>query len=275
MASPPVTRKRKTPKGNSSKRLRVRGVMAAPDDAESGTRSEMAKRRILDATIACFAEFGWEGANASQIARRMGMTRGRLQYYFPTLEDIRSNAVEHLYAEWQKKYWESVSQVKSTQRFSAGIELLWDLMNDKLHAARQVLEANARTNPQLRTLLERLIANDEELMLRYGADTFPSLAQHPAAFRAIRTFVIVFMEGLSQYRLPGNREEARKTQLDLLKVFVLSYWRSLGVKSLPKAPTIQLGSLKSAFGEAGESEVLEKITGHLKEALILLGKQRA
>ena len=55
-----------------------------------------ARMAILDAVVRCFATQGWAGTNMSLVARETGMTRGKIQYYFPVLEDLKYVAIEYL-----------------------------------------------------------------------------------------------------------------------------------------------------------------------------------
>ncbi len=44
--------------------------------------------RILDATIQCFLELGYHRTTTTEIAKRAHVTRGAVQYYFPTTPDV-------------------------------------------------------------------------------------------------------------------------------------------------------------------------------------------
>ena len=99
-------------------------------------KSEPARRAILDATLDCYVEYGWNGANMSVIARRSRMTRGRIQYYFPTLQDLQRASIDYLLAEWRRRYIAYIDGISGTsERFEAGINGLWLLMRDPLHIA--------------------------------------------------------------------------------------------------------------------------------------------
>ena len=206
------------------------------DEAEGGEKADAARLAILDATLGCFSEFGWSGTNMSVIARRSGMTRGRIQYYFPTLDGLLRAAIEHLMVEWRKKYFSSISEAGETStRFDTGIAVLWDLMQDPLHIARQELQANARTNPELSALLAQTSIYDDEASIEAVKLAYPELARHgDAALRRARDFTMVFMEGLSLYGYGAGAEARRDELIGMLRGFLINYWSAFGVDNLDR-----------------------------------------
>jgi AcrR family transcriptional regulator len=218
----------------------INGPAAVLDEAEVGEKADAARLAILNATLDCFSEFGWSGTNMSVIARRSGMTRGRIQYYFPTLDGLLRAAIEHLMVEWRKKYFSSISEAGETSaRFDTGIAVLWNLMQDPLHIARQELQATARTNPELGALLTQTTIYDDEASIEAVKRAYPELAPHgDAALRRARDFTMVFMEGLSLYGFGADAEVRREELIGMLRGFLISYWSAFGVDNLGRAPPI-------------------------------------
>jgi len=210
----------------------ARGAQAGEVDA--GEKGDAARRAILNATLDCFSEFGWSGTNMSVIARRSGMTRGRIQYYFPTLDELLRAAIEHLLQEWRKRYFTSVSEAaRGSARFDAGIAALWDHVRDPLHLAKQELEATARTNPELAVLLEQASVENDEASFQSAKQAYPELGRHgDAALRRARDFTMVFMEGLSIHRFGKDAEARREDLIIMLREFLIAYWAKFGVDSL-------------------------------------------
>ncbi len=211
---------------------------ASPGEGDSGEKGDAARRAILDATLGSFSEFGWSGTNMSVIARRSGMTRGRIQYYFPTLDELLRAAIEHLLQEWRKRYFASITEaVGGSARFDAGIAALWDHVQDPLHHAKQELEATARTNPELAALLELASSENDEASFQSAKSAYPELGRHgDDALRRARDFTMVFMEGLSIHRFGANADARRETLIGMLREFLVAYWGGYGVASL-EAPT--------------------------------------
>lgn len=201
----------------------------ADEDLE---KSDQVRRRILDATLACFAEYGWGGTNMSIIARRVGMTRGMIQYYFPTLEDVLHASIPYLNSEWQKKYFNYIEEENgASDRLEVGINALWRLMQDPLHVARQEVIAAARCDPNLRAVVQKEAGFDEASTLDRAKQTYPDLAQgHEAAFRSALDFTVIFLEGLSRHQFSNDAEVRTQALLEMLKTTLASYWLSQGVE---------------------------------------------
>ena len=205
-----------------------------PKRPGGASKSEQARSAILDAAVACIAEYGWEGANMSVICRRAKITRGRMQYYFPTMDDLAQASIEYLNAEWRLRYFQVVEQINdATERFDEGIDAVWRLVRDPLHVAKQALEASARTDPSLNALMQQNMHAHEEASLEMAKHAYPDLAKfgdQPIALA--RNFTMVFMEGLSLYRFDGDPEPQREALIVLFRTLLLDYWRAQGAGDL-------------------------------------------
>ncbi len=202
---------------------------SGPLDADG---NDDVRRHVLEATLACFSEYGWGGTNMSVIARHAQVTRGRIQYYFPTLDHLLRAAIDHLNEEWRKKYFPILESIADApQRFEAGLDVLWRLMQDPLHVAKQELEASARTNPQLAALMQQAAEVDSEMNLSAARVAYPTLAEKgDEAIQVARDFTLIFMEGLSLYRFSRDEDAQRARQLALLKTLLVAYWNMQGVE---------------------------------------------
>jgi AcrR family transcriptional regulator len=207
-------------------------------------KSEQLRRRILDATLACYVEYGWSGTNMSIIARHVGMTRGMIQYYFPTLEDVLHASISHLNGEWQKKYFAYIQdESDGSDRLEVGIKALWRLMQDPLHIARQEVLAAARSDAKLRAVMQQEAGFDEASTLDRAKKTYPDLAQgHEMAFRSALDFTVIFLEGLSRHQFSSDAESRTQALLEMLKSSLAGYWHANGVElsegtSATAAPT--------------------------------------
>lgn len=60
-------------------------------------RSRVTRDRILESTIECLAEHGWQQTTTAMVAGRTGISRGALQHHFPTREDLFLTAVDHMF----------------------------------------------------------------------------------------------------------------------------------------------------------------------------------
>lgn len=201
-------------------------------------KGDQSRRTVLDAAIGSFAEFGWNGTNMSTVARRSGMTRGKIQYYFPTLDALRHAAVIHLHDVWQERFFAMVSSLGSGPgRFDAGIDALCAMLDDPLHLAKLELEACARTNGDLMAMLEEAARLHEEHALPEMRVTFHELAgASEADVRLARHFAMAFLGGLSTYRFGGDALAWRNRMIAMLRQSLVAFWQARGIDGLGSAP---------------------------------------
>ncbi|MGW0117597.1 TetR/AcrR family transcriptional regulator [Streptomyces sp. NPDC003327] len=67
-----------------------------PDRNPKQDRSRATRQRLLEAAVACLAEYGWAGSTVAVVAERAGVSRGAAQHHFPTREDLFTAAVEYV-----------------------------------------------------------------------------------------------------------------------------------------------------------------------------------
>ena len=201
-------------------------------------KGDQSRRAVLDAAIGSFAEFGWNGTNMSTVARRSAMTRGKIQYYFPTLEALQHAAVIHLHDVWQERFFGMVASIGSGPgKFDAGIDALCAMLDDPLHLAKLELEACARTNADLMAMLEEAARLHEAHSLPEMRVTFPELAGAiEADVRQARHFAMVFLDGLSTYRFGGDGPGWRNVMIAMLRQSLVAFWQSRGIDGLGNGP---------------------------------------
>jgi AcrR family transcriptional regulator len=62
-------------------------------------RSRATRRRLLETTIRCLAQHGWEASTVGFIASEAGISRGALQHHYPTREALILGALEYMFEE--------------------------------------------------------------------------------------------------------------------------------------------------------------------------------
>ncbi|MDH6218336.1 TetR/AcrR family transcriptional regulator [Streptomyces pseudovenezuelae] len=126
------------------------GVSTAEHDrAPKQDRSRATRQRLLEAAVACLAEYGWAGSTVAVVAERAGVSRGAAQHHFPTREDLFTAAVEY------------VAEERSTA--------LRALFPEGAHEDRRVVVAalvDLYTGPLFRAALHLWVAASDEEQLR-------------------------------------------------------------------------------------------------------------
>jgi AcrR family transcriptional regulator len=186
--------------------------------ARPGGRRTQAERRattraaLLDATIDCLVEDGYQGTTTTRIVERAGVSRGAQVHHFPTKAELVAEAVLHLAQRRSDEFVEEVSGLpaRGRHRFEAILDLLWRIHAGALFAATAELWVAARTDADLR---KRLVEVEREMAARISAnlgELFPELYRQRAFRDGVET-ALAAMRGLALLGfVNGEREIERR-----------------------------------------------------------------
>ena len=128
--------------------------MITPATKLSTRKSQQTYERIIEAAIDCFFESGYQASNMSKIAARAKVSRGRVQYYFATTEQLLIGAANALLMRLWGRYLGDLlfdPEVKGDDAFDRFMKL----STDRDHIVWMELVAASRTDPVLRRVVER------------------------------------------------------------------------------------------------------------------------
>lgn len=124
-------------------------------------RREATRAALLDATIDCLVEYGYNGVTTTRVVARAGVSRGAQVHHFPTKAELVSEAVRHLS---HRRTLEMASQIqalpKGAKRVEAVLDLLWASHAGPLFLAALELWVAARTDKEL---ADALVTVDREV----------------------------------------------------------------------------------------------------------------
>ncbi|WP_307821535.1 TetR/AcrR family transcriptional regulator [Streptomyces coffeae] len=120
-------------------------------------RSRATRQRLLEAAVACLAEYGWAGSTVSVVAERAGVSRGAAQHHFPTREDLFTAAVEHV-AEERSAELRALPTPRGEGRNRAVVRAIVGLYTGPLFRAALQLWVAAANEEQLGTRVTALEA---------------------------------------------------------------------------------------------------------------------
>jgi AcrR family transcriptional regulator len=177
-------------------------------------RSASTQAALLDATIECLVELGFEGTSTPEVCRRAGVSRGAQLHHFPTKAELLVAAVEHLCERRHKEFRQLVAASASpSRRLDAAFDELWKLYSGPTLSAWIELAVAARTDPVLRQHMRGVsqrVEEEAEVTLRklFGiADDVPAKA-------SVR-MVLSLLDGLAFRRILQDDDSARAS----LRVF--------------------------------------------------------
>ena len=184
-------------------------------------RSATTQAALLNATIDCLVERGFEGTSTPEICRRAEVSRGAQLHHFPTKVDLLVGAVEHLCDLRHSEFRTLVQQgTTKSERIDAAFEQLWKIYSSDTLTAWIELTVGARTDPVLKAHMCRVslrLEEEAEVTLRelFGiADDVPAQA-------AVR-MVLSLLDGLA-FRTMLQDEAAARKALKVFRVLVEPY----------------------------------------------------
>jgi len=144
-------------------------------------RSEVTRRRILDAAVECLVEDGYAATSTLSIQQRANVSRGRLLHHFRSRDELLLAALDHLFEARQAALDERMKTAGTgRRRIDAALDLVWESFHDPLWLAASEMWIAARTNPHL---ARALAAHERQLGARIrqvlGEAMGPEVGDHP------------------------------------------------------------------------------------------------
>jgi AcrR family transcriptional regulator len=176
-------------------------------------RGELARETILRAAVRCLVEVGYARTTMSEVAKQAGATRGQVQHHFATTRDLLLAAVRWLHDEIARELNRSLAAAEGRDIVETAVMALWTHAAGPLHTAARELTAAARTDPELRRVLDESRADIEgERNDRLRHLYREVLELDPAGFAMLADYMQVFLHGLAETTFATD-DAARKAAL--------------------------------------------------------------
>lgn len=137
--------------------LLVQSPAMAPARRTQAERRAETRAALLEATIACLAEYGYANTSTQRINERAGVSRGALGHHFANKAELVTAALRHLTAKIGDELLAKLSQTTTvrsdTRQFERLLDALWQVHTSTAFAAAMELWIAARTDPVLRAEL--------------------------------------------------------------------------------------------------------------------------
>jgi AcrR family transcriptional regulator len=179
------------------------------------------RKQIIEAAAAAMTSHGVHRATLNDVARRSGVSKSLIHYYFNGKEDLLAEVVSALEDEVDEFWHRSVAQYDDPwQRFVASVQALnrlyeerpkfWELLLELFIASRR----NSKLEAPAKRLVHRLLG---ELRVEIDAVTAQLPIESPVAPDDAATMVAALMYGLSVIKLVDERDPT-----PALRAFVLT-----------------------------------------------------
>ncbi len=213
-------------------------------------KSEQTRLVILEAAVDSVNLYGIRGANLARVAEIAGVTRGCLQYYFMTTEDVLTAMARHVaQRNWETYEAQAMNPPDGRDLIEFAIDLVGSPSTDRYRVAQLELLTAARTMPVLRPVLEEGAQMVEEQSKRFTARLFgnAALADTPQ-FRAARDLTALVNDWLFIKIFPVERDARIAEVRAALRIALHTLWR---IPSLENEPEVIKPRIRVRAGVAG------------------------
>ena len=183
--------------------------------------------RILEGVLDCLVEVGYANTSISTIAVRAGVSRGAMQFHFPTKRSAMEAAITHLMQRRLDTYRADMAKIPASESFlDHAIRAYWKQVTRPEFIALQELTLASRTDTGLARQLSRAF---REFVIQSRApflEEFPQWRQRKKQYNNAANLAQYVVEGMAWGYLNGHLNDAavndllattRETVLSLLE----------------------------------------------------------
>ncbi len=180
-------------KGNNAARK-----AAQNPDSWQAQKSASTRNQIVEAAIKAFVKLGYANTTTTHIAQIAGLSRGAMLHHFPSKMDIVEAAVEHLHAKRLTAFRRSATQLpENADRVKMAVEAYWQHVQHPMFVAFFELSVAARTDTELRKILQPVQKEFAATWYQMAHDLFPEWDGKQEAFDLALDLSEYIMEGIA------------------------------------------------------------------------------
>jgi len=203
-------------KGRASRVKRGSGELQA-------RKGEKLREAAMHAAVDCLSRMPYSEVSTSTIAKAAGVSRGGMQYYFPTRIDLLQSVISHLHSRRLEIFRKDLLSIRGERDLIGSmIELHWQHLNEREFLAYQELVLAARAEPELAGMLASSYRGFLEEWHNIARDLIGWDSDDPRAARA-GNIAHYLLEGMAYGRLAGQLREA---EIEEIKEFAKETMRS-------------------------------------------------
>lgn len=170
--------------------------------------------RILEGVLDCLVEVGYVSTSISTIADRAGVSRGAMQFHFPTKRSAMEAAIKHLMRRRLDTYRADMAKIPASESFlDHAIRAYWKQVTRPEFIALQDLTLASRTDIGLARLLSRAF---REFVIQSRApflEEFPQWRQQSKRYNNAANLAQYVVEGMAWGYLNGHLNDAAVNDL--------------------------------------------------------------
>jgi len=185
----------------------------APRATWQASKSGATRLRILEATIECLAEMPCSEVSTTVICERSGVSRGGVQYHFPTRRQLLRSAIDHLNQRRLETYRRDLETVPDNVSVTDHIVAThWKNLTAPEFRAYQELVVAARSDEHLKQTLATQYRAFIRVWLEISFDRFGWHYSTPEVMR-VGNIAHYLMDGMAYGQLAGQLTGEQVTEL--------------------------------------------------------------
>ena len=219
---PPSQRSRVAPASDAGSALPAPERPAPPARVRrpQAERSAATQRQLIDATVACLNELGYQQTTVEVVAARANVSRGAVQHHFGLREDLILAVVEDLGRALSVDI-PIPRTLTLEQRVDAIVRHNWDILRSSQFVAVVQIWLAERANQQLFSTIQNSVTQVERLLDHRWVETFSDLPLSSGDISALRHVVLASLRGLALRNIYRGKKASWGKEIEILKSMVL------------------------------------------------------
>lgn len=192
----------------AEKKVRKKASKPASAKATSGSwqsqKSDLTRRKILDATLECLVDIGYAKTTAWSIAEKAEVSRGAMTHHFPSQRDVIKAAASYLHdkrIEEFRQLFAPLSHPESLELtledFEKSIERVGKYLHMPSFTAFTELMLAARTDKELEKIMAPVIRATEQDISEVVMSVFPAWKGNEATLQLLQDLVFFCLQGIA------------------------------------------------------------------------------
>jgi len=203
----------------------VASRLVASDPQRRSWRTKKASTtrfRLLEATLDCLVELGYANTSIKTIAERAGVSRGAVQFHFPTKLSAIEAVIQHLLQRRLDKYRSDMARVPANEDFlTHAIRAYWKQVTDPEFTAQQELALAGRTEPEIARVFSRAYQEYVTQSRAPFLEEFPDWKASGQQYELAANFAQYLIEGMAWgYSNRYLTDEAVESALSALRTTI-------------------------------------------------------
>ena len=183
-------------------------------------RSETMQKRVLEATLYCIGQQGYQYTSLQDIAQAADVSRGAITHHFVNKLELCAAAIRY-FVDWRQMVVTKAMETRRCESQADRLDALWETFLDVFPITLEILIA-LRADRELRQLVDRRgERNFEKIITGYGGLFTDASGLHLP--RSVMSMITAFFRGLYIETLAAGPEEIAeiKAEFDIALLHVL------------------------------------------------------